>query len=49
MATILQRFTRALSPTVLGEIAKTAGLEPGKFTVMAGPNSDSSETLAVSR
>jgi hypothetical protein len=29
MATILQRFTRALSPTVIGEIAKTAGLEPG--------------------
>ena len=28
MATILQRLTRALSPTVIGEIAKTAGLEP---------------------
>ena len=28
MAMILQRLTRALSPTVIGEIAKTAGLEP---------------------
>ena len=28
MATILQRLTRALSPTVIREIAKTAGLEP---------------------
>jgi hypothetical protein len=28
MAAILQRLTRALSPTVIGEIAKTAGLEP---------------------
>jgi hypothetical protein len=32
MATILQRFTRALSPSVIGEIAKTAGLEPGLAT-----------------
>jgi hypothetical protein len=29
MAAILQRLTRALSPTVIGQIAKTAGLEPG--------------------
>ena len=28
MATILQRLTRALSPTVIRETAKTAGLEP---------------------
>src|SRR5688572_2049833 len=28
MATILQRLTRALSPTVIREVAKTAGLEP---------------------
>jgi hypothetical protein len=28
MAAILQRLARALSPTVIGEIAKTAGLEP---------------------
>ena len=28
MAAILQRLTRALSPIVVGEIAKTAGLEP---------------------
>ena len=28
MATILQRLTRALSPTVIREIAKTAALEP---------------------
>lgn len=29
MAAILQRLTRALSPTVIGEIAKAAGIEPG--------------------
>ena len=28
MAAILQRLTRALSPTVIGEVAKTGGLEP---------------------
>jgi hypothetical protein len=32
MAMILQRLTRALSPTVIGEIAKTAHLEPAFTT-----------------
>ena len=40
MATILQRLTRALSPTVIRETAKTAGLEPELASLgirVAGP------------
>lgn len=40
MATILQRLTRALSPTVVRETAKTAGLEPALASLgikVAGP------------
>ena len=53
MATILQRLTRALSPTVIRETAKTAGLElelaslHGAKLVSLGPTILRIETAAL--